>query len=105
MSLYFALVFAWFVISIYLSVLFMGLSDFEPTTFLEILSILTPSFLRETGCESGLLAVLFFVFFGLFLLPGCLFLLLLSAFFCGVGILNEKTRKWFGYCKEEENER
>lgn len=104
MSLVFAVVCAWFVISVFMSVLFAGLFDFVPSTFLEMLEVLTPTFLQEVGCESGLLSVLFFLLLGVFLLPGCLLLLLLTAFFCGVGILNEKTRKWFGYREEDENE-
>lgn len=104
MSLVFAVVCAWFLISVFLSVCFMGFSDFVPSTFLEMLEVFTPSFLRQVGCEFGLLSVLLFLFIGVFLLPGCLFMLLLTAFFCGIGILNEKTRKWFGYCEEEEDE-
>lgn len=100
------LVFAlcWFATSVLMVLFLCCWGDFTPSTFRDALAEFSLSALKEEGCKSGLLGVLFFLFLWLLVLPGCFFWFIVTGFFCGIGRLNRRTRKWFGYREGDENE-
>lgn len=104
MSFFCAFVLTWLAATIMLVFICWLLDDFSPYAFDDLFEDFSLSGLRQKGRESGLLGIFSRLFRGLLFMPGLCFWALVAVLFRGIVQLNQKTRKWFGYREEDENE-